>query len=179
MFLLVDIMKKKDFKEKCFRLLYSEICSYLYVDNKNNFYVVLVFVSYIRRYVLTKTQAKGNYQQNNYVFVSYIRRYVLTRLDKNELFEKMDEFSSPIFGDMFLLQRSLIIEYDSCFRLLYSEICSYWLEIVVTGSYSHSRFSSPIFGDMFLLTKKALQVRLPIIVFVSYIRRYVLTKRIN
>ena len=38
------------------------------------------------------------------------------------------------------------------------------------------KFSSPIFGDMFLLEKEAMQLRKKLQVFVSYIRRYVLTK---
>ena len=37
-----------------------------------------------------------------YVFVSYIRRYVLTFL-MSDINLRVKEFSSPIFGDMFLL----------------------------------------------------------------------------
>ena len=60
------------------------------------------------------------------VFVSYIRRYVLT---PNAMFNVDGlplKFSSPIFGDMFLLLQLLVwFWYELCFRLLYSEICSY------------------------------------------------------
>ena len=87
----------------CFRLLYSEICSY-WKKRKD------------------KTENLKN------VFVSYIRRYVLT--------------SNP---------ESKTIGIKNCFRLLYSEICSYY-KVTVDGY------------------KKEL-----VDVFVSYIRRYVLT----
>ena len=46
----------------------------------------------------------------------------------DEIYDQMEEFSSPIFGDMFLLQK------------IYHAIHG--------GSL---KFSSPIFGDMFLL----------------------------
>ena len=61
-----------------------------------------VFVSYIRRYVLTFYRT-FNLDMGRSVFVSYIRRYVLTRL--SVIGDKVidTEFSSPIFGDMFLL----------------------------------------------------------------------------
>ena len=110
------------------------------------------------------------------VFVSYIRRYVLT-----------DE----------LLTSDCLVE---SFRLLYSEICSYWNQfrstlqimgnvfvsyirryvLTLNESY-HARqakrklFSSPIFGDMFLLCKRWYYWIFQLHVFVSYIRRYVLT----
>ena len=109
-------------------------------------------------------------------------------------------FSSPIFGDMFLLDKLFKgMNTFRSFRLLYSEICSY-SSCGLFHLRSSSRFSSPIFGDMFLLLKVLetdkddLQFSSPIFgdmflllrtlclhitrnkrVFVSYIRRYVLT----
>ena len=65
------------------------------------------------------------------------------------------KFSSPIFGDMFLLVDTL-----NNARLRLAE------------------FSSPIFGDMFLLEDKMNDLFLEY-VFVSYIRRYVLTGNIR
>ena len=60
-----------------FRLLYSEICSYFKI--KFIFITVIsVFVSYIRRYVLTFNMKNNNIKKTLSVFVSYIRRYVLT-----------------------------------------------------------------------------------------------------
>ena len=113
--------------ETCFRLLYSEICSY-YERSSSGTRLSWVFVSYIRRYVLTDDAVE------TIVFINPM------------------EFSSPIFGDMFLLneKKYSFISSSMCFRLLYSEICSYF-----NHSY-HVRaacglFSSPIFGDMFLL----------------------------
>ena len=61
-------------------------------------------------------------------------------------------FSSPIFGDIFLLK--WFDEVDKMekfsFRLLYSEICSYsTVELEIADN--RKMFSSPLFGDMFLL----------------------------
>ena len=109
------------------------------------------------------------------VFVSYIRRYVLTPFEESYR-TRMAKFSSPIFGDMFLLRYNAWLECSSSkrFRLLYSEICSYWafyhnlIKIQSSVFVSYIRryvltfqnlikvfaalwFSSPIFGDMFLL----------------------------
>ncbi len=90
------------------------------------FYTTRVFVSYIRRYVLTKFQRKTWINESKMVFVSYIRRYVLTFHELFNLAQKV-MFSSPIFGDMFLLSHSLTESKSlkTSFRLLYSEICSY------------------------------------------------------
>ena len=63
--------------QKSFRLLYSEICSYSEVGETGWAYIS-VFVSYIRRYVLTLNLRDLMYH-NQQVFVSYIRRYVLTK----------------------------------------------------------------------------------------------------
>ena len=60
------------------------------------------------------------------VFVSYIRRYVLTSFLRVYAVYTI-KFSSPIFGDMFLLAQAL------------AKLKEEW------------QFSSPIFGDMFLL----------------------------
>ena len=65
-------------------------------------YHLIVFVSYIRRYVLTLKKATALNEQSKNVFVSYIRRYVLTY--ENRANQK---------------------EFVKRFRLLYSEICSY------------------------------------------------------
>ena len=88
------------------------------------------------------------------------------------------QFSSPIFGDMFLLEIDQAIEHlygkvfvsyirryvltvnivqerkklGLSFRLLYSEICSYCYTIHGIVDAIKDGFSSPIFGDMFLLT---------------------------
>ena len=61
------------------------------------------------------------------VFVSYIRRYVLTTACLVYIVVFVGVFSSPIFGDMFLLELN--------FKMKIGKIV----------------FSSPIFGDMFLL----------------------------
>ena len=61
----------------------------------------IVFVSYIRRYVLT-SGSRNTIKTEERVFVSYIRRYVLTGR-KNKFMEVV----------------------KMSFRLLYSEICSY------------------------------------------------------
>ena len=85
------------------------------------------------------------------------------------------------------------------FRLLYSEICSYWEDLddenietllfsspifgdmfllvkaVMMFEFNNDKFSSPIFGDMFLLENGILKPKADKYVFVSYIRRYVLT----
>ena len=72
-------------------------------------------------------------------------------MSKKNLMKQAHKFSSPIFGDMFLLVDTL-----NNARLRLAE------------------FSSPIFGDMFLLEDKMNDLFLEY-VFVSYIRRYVLT----
>ena len=112
-----------------FRLLYSEICSYFDKSwqqsrNKNN----KVFVSYIRRYVLTM-----NFQNKCYalriVFSSPIfGDMFLLAMNQTHTDVTEELFSSPIFGDMFLLQGLQINHEDTV-----------------------GMFSSPIFGDMFLL----------------------------
>ena len=79
MFLLALVESNHYYSNHSFRLLYSEICSYKASDNNKYTTDEFVFVSYIRRYVLTS----GGYvwirqPRENGVFVSYIRRYVLT-----------------------------------------------------------------------------------------------------
>ena len=67
-----------------------------------------------------------------------------------------DEFSSPIFGGMFLLNYLIILSLImKRFRLLYSEICSYLLTFEQIFDEQAKVFSSPIFGDMFLLLTQA------------------------
>ena len=62
-----------------FRLLYSEICSYSVGMGMTRDHVDhTVFVSYIRRYVLTEELKFNSNLFYERVFVSYIRRYVLT-----------------------------------------------------------------------------------------------------
>ena len=86
------------------------------------------------------------------VFVSYIRRYVLTNEIKDRK-GKMIEFSSPIFGDVFLLR---IVIRQPCVPA-YKVFVSYIRRYVLT----HNAIS------LFMVTSY---------VFVSYIRRYVLTR---
>ena len=101
---------------------------------------------------LLERMKKNDRTNNSRVFVSYIRRYVLTNEFDNILVAfSGGKFSSPIFGDMFLLAKLKgAIEMSKSFRLLYSEICSYCL----------------VRGINYTRQDK---------VFVSYIRRYVLT----
>ena len=89
----------------------------------------MVFVSYIRRYVLTKVEWGESRSDVDSVFVSYIRRYVLTKAEVIHQGDVFEMFSSPIFGDMFLLKtdEEKEIVNEICFRLLYSEICSYYI----------------------------------------------------
>ena len=84
------------------------------------------------------------------VFVSYIRRYVLTSISSSLLLSKF-MFSSPIFGDMFLLR-----EYRQTNHWSVCVFVSYIRRYVLTDAKndiqpSKKQFSSPIFGDMFLL----------------------------
>ena len=70
-----------------------------------------------------------------------------------------DEFSSPIFGGMFLLNYLIILSLImKRFRLLYSEICSYLLTFEQIFDEQAKVFSSPIFGDMFLLTRTSYKI---------------------
>ncbi len=79
MFLLLNLELAETLEDLGFRLLYSEICSYYHSISQFKFCLEVVFVSYIRRYVLTGCpQLKGFCSLK--VFVSYIRRYVLTVL---------------------------------------------------------------------------------------------------
>ena len=99
------------------------------------------------------------------VFVSYIRRYVLTG-GGVEPVQGKSLFSSPIFGDMFLLDklslslscndkvfvsyirryvlttqyRNNLIGRGLGFRLLYSEICSYYKNGRAYASIAYTRF---------------------------------------
>ena len=66
----------------------------------------------------------------------------------------MFKFSSPIFGDMFLLGYHAF-----------------------KNNLDNDKFSSPIFGDMFLLEVRSFIGAYFLSVFVSYIRRYVLTMK--
>ena len=110
------------------------------------------------------------------------------------------EFSSPIFGDMFLLARSsyfhlicqlmfsspifgdMFLLYLSCFGCLLGLQFSspifgdMFLLLKTMKAIDDFEFSSPIFGDMFLLNHVGNYIMtLCREVFVSYIRRYVLT----
>ena len=110
-------------------------------------------------------------------------------------------FSSPIFGDMFLLlsEDDTDVLNSSGFRLLYSEICSYWkFDVIYCCTYKGFRllyseicsYSFVTYKISFLCFRFRLLYSeicsylnffasgnlLPMIVFVSYIRRYVLTK---
>ena len=134
-----------------------------------------VFVSYIRRYVLTSDLGFNQGQINASFSSPIFGDMFLLELDEDKLIKKY-KFSSPIFGDMFLL---LILQlanlYLLCsFRLLYSEICSYCGKSLHAIVKVDAQFSSPIFGDMFLLNF-VLTYSMMRKVFVSYIRRYVLT----
>ena len=113
-----------------------------------------VFVSYIRRYVLTKDGVEPSFKNMCKVFVSYIRRYVLT--DKTNISISMLAmmFSSPIFGDMFLLKICPII-YQGVKRFsspIFGDM--FLLQMKKQSTLSSFQFSSPIFGDMFLLFEK-------------------------
>ena len=101
---------------------------------------------------LLERMKKNDRTNNSRVFVSYIRRYVLTNEFDNILVAfSGGKFSSPIFEDMFLLAKLKgAIEMSKSFRLLYSEICSYYNQGTRTTKFN-KMFSSPIFGDMFLL----------------------------
>ena len=86
------------------------------------------------------------------VFVSYIRRYVLTpKIDYDRTAENV-VFSSPIFGDMFLLIKMTEKRYF-WIKVFVSYIRRYVLTNTTTSKKVTSMivFSSPIFGDMFLL----------------------------
>ena len=77
MFLLYEKSTKKSRLNHVFvsyirRYVLTTICSF------KTSYDFTVFVSYIRRYVLTR-QFNKNPGVASWVFVSYIRRYVLTR----------------------------------------------------------------------------------------------------
>ena len=110
---------------KSFRLLYSEICSYCLVRGIN-------------------------YTRQDKVFVSYIRRYVLT--------ERCITNCTTL---------------HCCFRLLYSEICSYSsiLDEFKKSSKGFRLLYSEICSYYKLYKERLLMIK----VFVSYIRRYVLT----
>ena len=110
-----------------------------------------VFVSYIRRYVLTKG-IEIESVPTDFVFVSYIRRYVLTKYMRLTLLELRLVFVSYI--RRYVLTTKGGVNYES-----------------------KKLFSSPIFGDMFLLDNKLKEEVKMCIVFVSYIRRYVLTRQ--
>ncbi len=120
--------------------------------------------------------------KNVWVFVSYIRRYVLTKMfnPRGLLFSKF-RFSSPIFGDMFLL--STLHNYKRGSEPSFSSPIfgdMFLLGHIWLNQLTIFVFSSPIFGDMFLLCPVfSLWIFLFRSVFVSYIRRYVLTKGIK
>ena len=110
------------------------------------------------------------------VFVSYIRRYVLTAWYVESITPDKTRFSSPIFGDMFLLLN--LINQSFPLSSFSSPIFGDMFLLVEHGSFKTKLllFSSPIFGDMFLLKDVSQIVPRYIVVFVSYIRRYVLTQ---
>ena len=85
------------------------------------------------------------------VFVSYIRRYVLTG-GGVEPVQGKSLFSSPIFGDMFLLDK-LSLSLSCNDKVFVSYIRRYVLtwKLDIDGLCGAIAFSSPIFGDMFLL----------------------------
>ena len=114
-------------RTKCFRLLYSEICSYC--------------------------------------FNSSWRYY------------KALKFLSPIFGDMFLLHglKMIVLVLVGCFRLLYSEICSYSNKCGAYTEYLHACFRL-LYSEICSYSRSTWSLsHSSQAVFVSYIRRYVLT----
>ena len=115
-----------------------------------------VFVSFIQRYVLTRL-GQRKCTRNVRVFVSFIRRYVLTPNADPTKKRSLIVFSSPLFGDMFLLPRYERFRWGN--GNLFSSplfgdmflLDNEWVEIPLW-----LEFSSPLFGDMFLLSLEIL-----------------------
>ena len=87
----------------------------------------IVFVSYIRRYVLTYVCNYDRWFNCGCVFVSYIRRYVLTyHFSYCFIGSFIFVFVSYIRRYVLTKLVNLMNENFNGFRLLYSEICSYY-----------------------------------------------------
>ena len=118
-----------------FRLLYSEICSYLELSEKGSTMKTSFRLLYSEICSYSVGMGMNRDHVDHTVFVSYIRRYVLTGNEFERRIGKLFQFSSPIFGDMFLLSLicwlKIMMERLICFRLLYSEICSYYKRLII------------------------------------------------
>ena len=139
------------------------------------FKFTFVFVSYIRRYVLTPAAQSEQKKRNDCVFVSYIRRYVLTIITMILIGNIWAVFVSYI--RRYVLTRTWKNKDSNInyrFRLLYSEICSYFL-LEVNDMWCIYGFRL-LYSEICSYLKNHCLIKQVRFVFVSYIRRYVLTR---